>query len=97
VRTLLGWQALLLIPQPPLSLLYLLAVRGELARPSFVPLAVLAALPAAVLVASGRAVCRAAQGARRGHAITLGIAAAELVWSVLAQALMGFAIAWRSG
>jgi hypothetical protein len=65
---------------------YLLAIRAGVLRPTFVPVAVLALFPiAALLVPRGR---------RSGTAI---IAVLELLATALVAAMVGVAIAWRSG
>jgi hypothetical protein len=75
-----------------LSFAYLVALRGGYFTPSFLPLMGLAVFPiASALVGSGGGEVR---GRRRA---LLGIALLELLWTVLAEALVGFAIAWRSG
>lgn len=93
----LAWQAGLLVPLPFLSVAYLLAIRAERLTPTFVPLLVLAALPVAAAVVGARGLRIASPAARRWHWALLAIAGVELLWAVLAQAMVGFAIAWRSG
>ena len=59
--------------------------------------AVLAVLPvaSAALGIRGR---RAGDGSGRGwRAALVGVAVLELAWTVVAAAMVGFAIAWRSG
>ena len=92
----LAWQALLLVPQPLLSLGYLAAIRAERLRPSLAPLLALAVLPlaSAALGIRGR---RAGAAPRGWHAALVGVALLELAWTVVAAAMVGFAIAWRSG
>jgi hypothetical protein len=75
-----------------LSLGYLLALRAGAVAPSFVPLLVLAAFPVAAALVSARD--RAVSGSRR---TVLAVAVVELLWTVLGQAIVGFAIASRSG
>jgi hypothetical protein len=85
----------LVLPYPPLSLLYLLAVRWERVEPSFTPLVLLAALPLAAVVLGIRGLLG---GRERGwHAALLAVAVVELLWAVMASAMIGFAIAARSG
>ena len=94
----LAWQALLLVPEPVLSLAYLVAVRAECLRPSFVPIVVLAAFPLASAVVGARHLRAAGAGVtRRSGIVLLVVAALELVWAVVAAMMVGFAIAWRSG
>ena len=83
---------MLLAPQPPLSLLYLVALRAERIAPSFGPLLALAVFPLASLLIGVRA------GGPRARRFLLGaLAVAELAWTALAEAMVGFAIAWQSG
>ena len=89
--------AWLLLPFPVLSLGYLFAVRAGTLEPRYAPLIVLAALPAAALV-TGVLGLRAAAAGEGGWQIgVVVLAVVELVWAVLALAMVGFAIAWRSG
>lgn len=90
------WQIVLLLPQPPLTLLYLVLVRGERLRPSFVPVVVLTLLPlGSLLLAVPR---RGAATATRTAAIAVVVLAVlELAWGAASAALVGFAIAARSG
>jgi hypothetical protein len=70
-------------------------VRAEWVVPRFAPLVVLAVLPVA---SAALGIHGLRTGGPRGrHALLLGIAALELVWAVLASAMIGFAIAGRSG
>jgi hypothetical protein len=93
----LGWQLALVLAQPPLSVLYLWLVRRETIRPSFVPLAVLALVPLAS-AAIGLGAWRTARPPTRSrHAWLIAVAVLELAWTALAEAMVGFAIAWRSG
>ncbi len=85
-----GWQLLLLLPQPPLTLLYLLAIRSQRVRPSFTPVILLGLLPVAALVVAVVAV-------RPRQPMALLLAVLEIALAVLAAAMVGFAIAWRSG
>jgi hypothetical protein len=93
----LRWQLALALAQPPLSVLYLLLVhRGRLA-PSFAPLGLLALLPLAS-AAVGLTAWRSAPPATRSrHGWLVALAVLELAWTGLAQSMIGFAIAWRSG
>jgi hypothetical protein len=88
--------SLLLIPQPPLSLLYLWAVRERLVSPAFTPLMLLAVLPLLALVACVFQSQHEDSGRARRVTI-LAIAVAELSWAVLSLAIVGFAKAWRIG
>jgi len=78
------WPAALLAAFPPLAVLYLLAVRARLLPARVVPLVVLAALPLAAVVA-------------RPRAALLAVAVLELVGAAVALAVVGLAVAWRSG
>lgn len=90
------WQVLLLLPHPPLSLLYLTAVREERIAPSFTPLLVLGAFPVFAALASTVRFARSRRLDRVQLALA-GLAAIEVGWAVLALAMAGFTIAWRSG
>ena len=81
-----SWQTVLLLLQPPLTLLYLLAVRGGWLVPSYIPVAVLAVFPLAVLLLG-----RTAEGSRW----LVAAAALEIGWALLAAMSVGFAIAWQ--
>ena len=96
VSSLVRWQIGLLLPFPPLSLLYLLAVRAERLAPGFGVLLGLMLLPLASLVVGVFAV-RGRRAGLRTQVVLLAIAVAELVWAVLALAMAGFAVAWHSG
>lgn len=79
------------MPQPVLAVAYLLALRAGLVGPSFVPLLVLSMFPvASALVGVSRA-------RRPGRVGLLGVAALELLGTVLGEAIVGFAIAGQSG
>jgi hypothetical protein len=87
----------LLVPHPPLSILYLLAIRHNRVHPRFAPLVVLAIFPVAALA---DAVRRLAAGPRseRGTSIAiLCVAAIEIAWAVLALTIVGLAIGLKSG
>lgn len=76
-------------------MLYLLAVRFAWTEPRFVPLVALGALPVASAGLGVRGLL--AGGPRGGHGALLGIALLELFWATVASAMIGFAIAARSG
>jgi hypothetical protein len=80
----------LLLPEPPLALAYLFAVRAERVAPAFGPVAALAVFPVAAVVVA----LRGLGGARW---VVLGFAVVELASLVLVAAMIGFAKAWRSG
>ncbi len=86
----------LLVPAPIVSLLYLLGVRAGRLAPSFLLVWTLGLLP--VVAGSGAALDLLRHTSARGGAITaLAIAGAEVGWLVLCGAIVGFAVAWRSG
>jgi hypothetical protein len=91
------WPAILLLPAPPLSLAYLLAVRAERLSPAFAPVVALAAFPLAAAALGMLALRASPAGERGGPLAVVGVALAELLWAVLAAAMVGFARAWRSG
>jgi hypothetical protein len=93
----LRWQAWLLVPQPPLSLLYLVAIRAERVSPSFTPVVALGTLPVVSALLGGLALRGAPYGRRRWHLAWVGVAVLEIAWTVLAAAMVGVAVAWRSG
>ena len=88
---------MLLVPQPPLSLLYLFAVRDQRIVPRFAPLLVLALFPVASVVIGVLARGLSRPDDRRRRAALIAVAVLQLAWTVAAQAMVGFAIAWRSG
>lgn len=91
------WQAALLLPHPVLTLLYLLAVRAARVEPSFGPVVVLVALPVlSALVGISHLRRTAAVGSRSGQMVLLALAALEAAFTVLAAAVVGFAIGLRS-
>ena len=86
----------LLLPFPPVSLLYLLAVRAERVRPGLGPMAILAALPLVALVLGLLALRGRTRGVQR-QVTLLAAALAEILWALCALAMMGFAVAGHSG
>jgi hypothetical protein len=84
----------LLVPFPPLSLLYLLAIRAERVTPKFAPIVVFAVLPLAAAVVGVVAV-RRRSGAL--EVALLAAALAEMLWALCVLAMVGFAVAGRSG
>ena len=91
------WQFVLLLPQPILTVLYLVALRSGSVRPSFVPVLALALLPVLSAVV-GIAWLRRPEAAasRGGQIVLLAFAALEVSFTVLAMAVVGFAIGLRS-
>jgi hypothetical protein len=92
-RTWHRWQALLLIPQPPLSLAYLLAMRARWLPPSYAPVFALALLPLLSMLA-GLAGLRSGQP-RVGRAALFTLAVVETAWAALTIAIVGFARVWH--
>ena len=91
------WQVVLLLPQPVLTLLYLLAVRAERMEPAFEPVVGLAVLPL-LSTAVGLVQLRRPEsaGSRGGQTTLLAIATLEVAFAVLAASVVGFAIGLRS-
>jgi hypothetical protein len=73
------------------------AVRAERLPASFVPLTVLSLLPIASAVVGVRGLRSSSSSGRRWRLILIAVAGVELVCTILAQAIVGFAIALRSG
>jgi hypothetical protein len=92
-----SWQVALLLPQPPLSILYLLLIRAERVPPRFAPVVVLAVLPLASLVVGIRRWVRSHPPRGRRELALLAVSLLELAWAVLSAAVVGFAIALQSG
>ena len=91
------WQAALLLPHPVLTLLYLLAVRAERVQPSFAPVVVLVVLPVvSALVGIAHLRQTTPAGSRGGQMVLLALAALEAAFTVLAAAVVGFAIGLKS-
>lgn len=92
-----AWQVALLVPAPVLSLLYLFGIRTGRLTPSFLPVWLLGVPP---VVAGGGAaldLLRRTTATRGGSVAVLAAAGIEVGWLVLCGAIVGFAIAWRSG
>jgi len=87
----------LLVAQPLLSLLYLLSVRRFWLPPTFVVPILLGAFPILAAAMAAPYVRRGTRRTRMMGAIALVLCAVELGWSVLVAAMVGFAIALRSG
>jgi len=92
---LLRWQLSLLLPFPPLSVSYLLAVRAERVSPGVAPVAVLSVLPLAAAVVGLVALRRRSHRPR--DVVLLVAALAEILWALCALAMVGFAVARHSG
>lgn len=87
---------LLLVPQPVLSLAFIAAMRAELVAPSYIPMMLLALFPFAVTIGAAAALRRSRAATGRPW-ILLGLGIIELGWAVATLAIVGFAIALRSG
>ena len=91
------WQSALLMPHPILTLLYLLAIRAERVQPSFAPVVALVVLPIlSSLVGVVHLRQGSSAGSRGGQIVLLALAALEAAFTVLAAAVVGFAIGLRS-
>lgn len=91
------WQIALLVPHPVLTVLYLFAVRADRVAPSFVPVVSLAVLPLSAAVLGVRRLFPARPtGARGAQMVLLAVALLEISFTVLAAAVVGFAIGLRS-
>jgi hypothetical protein len=87
---------LLLIPQPLLSLAYVGSIRAQMVEPSFAPVLLFAAFPLTAVVGTiARFRTRPVPGQRHWGVLAIGLL--ELAWAVMTLAIVGFAIAWRSG
>ena len=90
------WQLALLLTHPILTVLYLFLVRSGAVKPSFVPVVAFALLPI-LAAAVGIAWLRRPEGAAQpGQIVLLAFAALEVSFTVLAMAVVGFAIGFRS-
>lgn len=87
----------LLVLQPALSLAYLWFVRQHWLPPTFLASILLAVLPVAAASGSAWLWRPAPPGKRWRLALALLVAVVELGWCVLVAAMVGFAIALRSG
>jgi len=91
------WQLVLLLPHPILTLLYLFAVRAGRVHPSFVPVGALVLLPLLSTLVGAAQLRRLDDASPRGGQIVLlALAALEMSFTVLAMAVVGFAIGLRS-
>jgi hypothetical protein len=91
------WQLGLLLPHPILTLFYLLAVRAGRVDPSFTPVVALALLPVvSTLVGAAQLRRLDAASPRGGQIVLLALAALEVSFTVLASAVVGFAIGLRT-
>lgn len=87
---------LLLIPQPVLSLAFVAGIRADRVEPSFVPVVILAAFPLAATIAAAVRL-RKRKAPPRHNWLVLALGLLELCWAVTTLAIVGFAIALRSG
>jgi hypothetical protein len=76
--------------------LYLLALRGEWLPPRFAPVIALGILPVTSAIVGAWAL-RGPSPARSRHGWLVALAVLEMAWAVVVAAMVGFAIAWRSG
>lgn len=83
--------------QPPLSLAYLWTVRAHWLPPSFLAPVALAVPPLGVLGVAVAGLRSAASRARVPWMVAFAVALLELAWCVLVAAMVGFALALRSG
>jgi hypothetical protein len=88
-------QGLLLLPHPPLTAAYLVALRAGWLEPSFLPPLIAATAPFGSAILSAVRLARGAE--RRRHAILLALAVLETAWALAVLAIVGFAVAWRAG
>ena len=91
------WQLVLLLTHPILTVLYLVLLRSGAVRPSFVPVVAFALLPV-LAAAVGIAWLRRpdAAASRGGQIVLLAFAVLEVSFTVLAMAVVGFAIGFGS-
>lgn len=82
---------LLLLPEPPLALAYLVGVHTRIIEPGFAPLLIIAALPlaAAAIAVAG---LRTAHHSRRRNWAVLSISLVELLSAGLSLAAVAFAL-----
>jgi len=88
-----AWRVALLLPHPPLSLLYLFAMRAGRVRPHLGPVIGLAVFPlAALLLGIG---LRAGKSVKSLDALVTALAVVELVWALACIAIVNVAAVWR--
>lgn len=85
----------LLLAYPPLTAAYLAALRADWVNPSFLPPLIAAMLPFASGAISALHLARGIE--KRRNALLLFVAVLETLWAVAVLAIVGFAIAARSG
>jgi hypothetical protein len=93
-----AWRLALLLPHPPLSLLYLLAIRSGHLAPAVSVAAGLAIFPLLSLVLGGRRRAReTAEEPRRRleDPLLTALAIVELSWAVLCITIVNIAAVWR--
>ena len=91
------FQLVLLVLHPILTILYLLVIRSGSVTPSFVPVMACALLPIIAAVVGIGALRRPeAATSRGGQVVLLALAALEVSFTVLAMAVVGFAIGFQS-
>ena len=90
-----AWRLVLLLPHPPLSLLYLLAIRtGRL--PPVVSVAVgLAVFPLLSLLLGLRGRTEGMTKQPRGNPLLTALAIVEIFWAFLCITIVNIAVVWR--
>jgi hypothetical protein len=91
-----AWRLALLLPHPPLSLLYLLAIRSGRLPPLIVVAVGLALLPLLSLLLGFRhGTEEASEEQRRGDFLVTALAAVEILWALACIAIVNIAAVWR--
>ena len=90
-----AWRLALLLPHPPLSLLYLLAIRTGRLRPIVAVAVGLAILPLLSLLLGFRHGTGDASEQRRGDFLVTALAVVEILWALVCIAIVNIAVAWR--
>ena len=85
-------QIALLVPQPPLALLYLTRLRFGRVAPTFFPLLLLALFPLAALLLAAWRLRRSEARAPGLEAALVGLSIAELVWAMAGLMLVAVAL-----
>jgi hypothetical protein len=89
-----AWRLALLLPHPPLSLLYLLAIRTDRLPPVVSVAVALAALPLLSLLLGLRGRTEDPRE-RSGSPVLAALAVVELLWALLCIAIVNVAVVWR--
>jgi hypothetical protein len=90
-----AWRLALLLPHPPLSLLYLLAIRGGRLPPVVAVAVGLAILPLLSLLLGFRQGAGEASEQRRGDFLLTSLALVEILWALVCIAIVNIAVAWH--